>query len=789
VPNSNISLTTQTSRSVVLSNSGDPLSLVSLQEQTRLQNDSNRTFIKAYSAADRLITLKSPLNRVIYQRLNDKGLMSQLQVGGQQPTGFAYDAHGNLASMVQGSRQTQFTYDAHGNLASTMNPMGRLTKYTYDDANRVIEQTSSLGNVIRMTYDKNGNVTSVLPPGRPAHQFFYNLFELVQSYLPPALTSQITGATTYSYNLDKQIMEIHRPDGRVLTFGYLPRGVLWYMSGDGGVDIGTELTSDRITDISSRDETLDYTYAGSLILSVTSSDSIASKVNYGYNTDGTLASISVDGGLTENLAYDRDGLITKVKDISLQRDNVGNISATTLGKVSEAVKFNEFGEIAEDSFVANQKKLFGLQFTRNAVGQITSRVQTGIDSAVQSYEYSSEGRLTRIYSNNVLARTYTYDANGNRLSMTDKTGTINAAYNDQDQLIKYGSTKYTYAANGERNTKTVNGKRTTYGYNALGELKDVQMPGGKQIYYLTDGQRRRIGKQVNGKTVQGFVYQSQTQIIAELDGTGKIIKQFIYGSKPNVPDYMITNGKKYRIVSDQVGTPKMIIDADAGTVVSRMHYDEFGIRKDGKPCAKEITVPFGFAGGLADDDTGLVHFGARDYDPVVGRWLQRDPILFGGGDSNLFSYVAQDPVNLVDASGLATDLICRPVGGLGGSLGGMHCFLRITPEAGSSLGAAPITLSLLTPDMKVGNKYINASVDAGSGTFRAAVDNGQCNTPAAQDKIDQAILASFNRQPNGTPYSPIPYGEASNSNAFIHRVLQGAGLTVIPSAPFGAVGY
>ena len=42
--------------------------------------------------------------------------------------------------------------------------------------------------------------------------------------------------------------------------------------------------------------------------------------------------------------------------------------------------------------------------------------------------------------------------------------------------------------------------------------------------------------------------------------------------------------------------------------------------------------PLGFASGLYDPDTKLTRFGARDYDPVVGRWLQRDPIKFEGWD-------------------------------------------------------------------------------------------------------------------------------------------------------------
>jgi RHS repeat-associated protein len=63
-------------------------------------------------------------------------------------------------------------------------------------------------------------------------------------------------------------------------------------------------------------------------------------------------------------------------------------------------------------------------------------------------------------------------------------------------------------------------------------------------------------------------------------------------------------------------------------------------------------LPFGFAGGLYDHDTKLVRFGARDYDPVIGRWTAKDPILWDGGDSNLYAYVGNDPVNFIDPTGL-----------------------------------------------------------------------------------------------------------------------------------------
>jgi len=61
--------------------------------------------------------------------------------------------------------------------------------------------------------------------------------------------------------------------------------------------------------------------------------------------------------------------------------------------------------------------------------------------------------------------------------------------------------------------------------------------------------------------------------------------------------------------------------------------------------------PFGFAGGLHDPDTGLVRFGARDYDAEIGRWTAKDPIGFGGGTTNLYEYCANDPVNCIDPTG------------------------------------------------------------------------------------------------------------------------------------------
>jgi RHS repeat-associated protein len=109
------------------------------------------------------------------------------------------------------------------------------------------------------------------------------------------------------------------------------------------------------------------------------------------------------------------------------------------------------------------------------------------------------------------------------------------------------------------------------------------------------------------------------------------------------------DGQTYYLTFDQVGSLRAVFDA-SGALAERVDYDAFGnVTSDTDP---SFAVPIGFAGGLADTDTGRVHFGARDYDPTLGRFTTRDPAGLDGGDTNLYAYCAGDPVNGVDPSGL-----------------------------------------------------------------------------------------------------------------------------------------
>jgi RHS repeat-associated protein len=183
----------------------------------------------------------------------------------------------------------------------------------------------------------------------------------------------------------------------------------------------------------------------------------------------------------------------------------------------------------------------------------------------------------------------------------------------------------------------------------LGNLRSVQLPNGNKIEYVIDARNRRIGKKVNGVLTQAFLYQSSLNPIVELDSNGNVVSQFVYGSKANVPDYMLKDGKTYRILSNHLGSPKLVVDISDGSVVQKMDYDAFGnVTFDSNPGFQ----PFGFAGGIYDLDTQLTRFGARDYDAQTGRWTAKDPIGFLADGTNFYGYILNDPINAIDPMGL-----------------------------------------------------------------------------------------------------------------------------------------
>ena len=579
---------------------------------------------------------------------------------GLETATYGYDSQGRVIHLQQTGRPWRYTYDGLGRLATATDTLGRRTSFSYDDADRLTSQTLPDSQVVSFSYDANGNLLTVTPPGRSAHRFNFTPINLSQDYRPPAAGSD-SAAVLYSYNLDRQLTHLRRPGadstdlsyksstGRIQTLT-IPRGTSQYSyisAGSAGAGMVHTITSpDAVT--------LTYTYDGPLPLTETWSGTVAGHVNVTYDRDFRIIAQSVNGSSSVGLSYDLDGLLAGVGIDSLNRQaSTGFLDSTSLAGLTATSKqdYNLYGELANLHYSWNGGSLLE-SMDRDAAGRITTRSEaiSGDTTRTYTYIYTTAGRLKEVRRGSNILEHYEYDSNGNRTFATaaSPSDTASATYDAQDRLVRFGGGVYAYTTSGELKLKVQNSDTTRYTYDPLGNLVTVRLPSGDRIDYVIDGQGRRVGRKVNGSFKHGWLYQNGLNVVAELDSSGSMVTRYVYGSRGNVPDYMIKSGTTYRIVSDHLGSVRLVVDASTGAVAERIDYDAWGNKvQDSNPGFTSL----GFAGGLTDEATGLVRFGARDYDSGTGRWLGLDPIRFAGGSTDLLGYADDDPINRIDPTG------------------------------------------------------------------------------------------------------------------------------------------
>ena len=564
------------------------------------------------------------------------------------PVTIAYDSRGRLASTTQRTRQTSYIYGADGLLASATDPLGRKTSFTYDAVGQLASVTLPGGQIIRYAHDGNGNVTSITPPGRTAHRIAYTEVDQPASYTPPIVAG--TGATLYTYDLDRNLTRITRPDSHTIIYGYDVAGRLTSATlPTAVVRLAYDATTGHLASAANGTETIAYSYSGRLPTESALIGVVAGDVARGFSNDFFVTAQTINGANGVTFGYDRDGLTTQAGALTIQRRAAdGLIVGTTLGVVVDSRTYNGYGELVGYTASIHGSPIWTVTYTRDAGGRITQKSET-IRGTVNSYSYTYDGagRLASVVKNST-TDSYSYGANANRLTGTLGGVTSTGTYDAQDRLTNYGGTSYAYNANGDLTSRTAAAQTTRYSYDVLGNLIGATLPSGRAIAYVVDAENHRVGKKVNGVLQAGFLYDDDA-VIAQLNGANHIAKRFVYGTSATTPDYAVIGSTNYRILSDERGSPVLVVNATTGAVAQQITYDEFGnVLADTNPAAQ----PFRFAGGLYDTDTKLVRFGARDYDPSIGRWTAKDPTRFDGGDMNLYNYALGDPVNGTDPTGL-----------------------------------------------------------------------------------------------------------------------------------------
>src|SRR5258707_2339653 len=207
------------------------------------------------------------------------------------------------------------------------------------------------GRTIGFSYDANGNVTTVTPPGRPAHAFDYTPVDLTQDYIPP-FAGDSARSTRYQYNLDNDLTDVIRPDslpdGQASGIIHIEYGT--NTCGCGGLTgLPKSITFDRgqlkfaydttrgnlKSIISPSNDTLSYTFDGSLLTKEAWAGTVNGNVQYTYDNNFRVTKQKINTTDSVTFSYDKDGWLKKAGALSIGRSSQsGLVTADTVGNIT-----------------------------------------------------------------------------------------------------------------------------------------------------------------------------------------------------------------------------------------------------------------------------------------------------------------------------------------------------------------------------------------------------------------------------------------------------------------------
>lgn len=355
---------------------------------------------------------------------------------GSEEETYTYDASNNLASITDRlGRTTEFEYDPAGNLVRLVRPDGTAVSYERDAAGRLSGLTDPLGHATRFEYDAAGNLVATVSPLGERVTMTYDASGRRTSLVDPR--GNLAGAdpddyrTRYAYDAADHVLQVTDPLGGTVVRSY---------DADGNVS--------SLTDPKGR------------------------PTSYGYDAASRLVRITTaDGGVTA-LEYDANGSLVRRTNARGKATSYAHDAAGRLVGVTSPI---------------GQQWSFAYDAGGNITGVVTPAGAQTVDptDGRVAYTYDAFGRLTSIdYSDSTPDVSFTYDAAGNRLSMTDGAGTETYAYDALDRPVSVSRGADAFA----------------YVYDGAGNLVRRTYPDGTAIDYAYDDADRRTSVSVASDT-------------------------------------------------------------------------------------------------------------------------------------------------------------------------------------------------------------------------------------------------------------------------------------------------
>lgn len=524
--------------------------------------------------------------------------VTEFTSGGVYKTDYVYDTQNNLIKTIDNQRNiTQIFYDSLGRKIKMIDPDMGIWSYEYDLAGNLKKQTDTKGQILEFEYDALNRLTGKFANSQSIVTYLYDDAAKDNCVGRLSKVSDQSGSTEFFY--DKLGREI--------------KSIKSLRDAAGGEAI--PYTVERTYDILDRLATLKYP------------DSEIVTYTYDSNS-GLLEKVQGTSTYVQDIAYNAKG---QIKTISYGNNTQ---TAYTYGQDLRLSRILTQGATA----------LQDLNYIFDKNGNVTT-LTDNLRSNIRTYAYDDLDRLTR--AENVPSPNggyanfdYQYDPIGNMTYKSDM-GVMTYGQNaGPHALTSAGGYTYQYDANGNM----VVGKNKTLSYEAENRLLQVNELGTITLFtYDGDGGRVRKTTGSASTTYIGSLF--------EKDSSGKTTKHIFAGANRIASVIAGPEGAKQSLYyhSDHLGSSNVITN-QSGQQVQYCEYTPYGTiaKNEGSDVVKHKFT------GKELDSTGLYFYGARYYDPTIGRFITADTIVQAPYDPqslNRYSYCRNNPINYVDPSG------------------------------------------------------------------------------------------------------------------------------------------
>ncbi|MEK6699301.1 MAG: RHS repeat-associated core domain-containing protein, partial [Nitrospirota bacterium] len=608
-----------------------------------------------YDSFGNLTTIKDSQNNSINYAYDSEGnrLKEEIKdtLGTLQKTlSYQYDALNRLNKTVNpDSTFAEYGYDFRSNRKSVKDPKGNTTAYSYDALNRLIAVIQSGNITTSYEYNSNQNLTKVIDANNNATVYKYDDKGRVYQVVSPD-----TGTTTYSYDPVGNLTSKADAKGVTISYVYDALNRLTKIDFPGTSETDIEYSYDKYVDNSAcqngkgrlcemRDASgstkYEYSPKGQVKKEAKTIDSIQYVTQYTYDQNGNLKTMTYPSGRVITYNTSNDKVVSVLNNAANLATNIqyrpfGGMSSLTYGNgLAGSISYDNQYRVA--SITAGT--VMNLTYADDANGNITSITNNLDPTKNKAFTYDTFDRLSTATASGIWGSFgWTYDGVGNR--QTEGSNTY-AYIPNTNKLSSANGKSFGYDNDG--NTTTENARQYTYNQNQrLIQVVDGAMTAG----YTHNGNGQRVKKIVNGVATI-FHYSLNGQLIAESNSAGATTAEYVYLN--GAPLAKIEGTEVYYYHNDHLGTPQKMTDA-SGAVVWAADYKPFG---EVNITTNTITNNLRFPGQYYDVETGLHYNYFRDYNPIIGRYIEADPIGIRGS-INLYLYVMANSIKYTDIRGL-----------------------------------------------------------------------------------------------------------------------------------------